>query len=149
VKLTSRFATADFPFLTPSSHEANRDTAAQRALTVLANPICRANLGLGQRHAIQSDKSGATSTRLQWNCNSVRQRVPDQQDQVAAKIVCLLACRIFDPVIARIVAERTIFKLAVAVLDKLDLNLPGKKIEQDFRFRFGAGKEQRIPVLLN
>lgn len=69
------------------------------------------------------------------NCNSVRQRVPDQQDQVAAKIVCLLACRIFDPVVARVVAEWPIFKLAVAVLDDLDLNLPGEKVEQDFGFR--------------
>ena len=67
--------------------------------------------------------------------NSICQRVPNQQDKIAAKLICLLARRILDSMITSVVAERSILELAVSVLYHFDLNFPPEKVEQDLCFR--------------
>jgi hypothetical protein len=52
-------------------------------------------------------------------------------------------------VVAGVIAEGPIFELPVSVLYHFDLNLPGKKVEQDFRSHFRAREEQHTPVLFD
>lgn len=78
----------------------------------------------------------------------IAQYVSDRHQQITSEVISRFAIGIFDPMIARIVAELPVLERSVAVLNNFGTNLPaGKTVERLSLLRVAEENEDRAIIL--